>query len=378
MALEGSLKEFNVADILQLIYFQKKTGVLMLNGRQDRVRVLFNDGNIVGAESKKRGFDRKLGMILLKKGLITREQIESTVEKQRAEGGKFGAVLVKEGHISKDTLQDVVTFQITEVMVQVFSMKEGFYEFKPQSVPVDKDVGVVLNTEHFLMEGVRLVDEWSQIEGKIDLDDVFVRVDPAPRVSLAKGETAILELVNGTHSVADITDISGVDSFNVSSTLLEMAKKGVVKRLVVEDVAEQIVEEAPKKAIPGLKGLLYVIILLSIVISVLSARMVNTDDRREFRASEQLDALEFRIRTEYYTAGAYPATIDDVDPWGNLYQYQALRDGFLLMSAGPDGYLGTGDDMPGIYGYFSGSVPLPRTSASGSDAGGAGTQEGGE
>jgi len=36
MALEGSLKDFGLADILQLIYFQRKTGVLVLDGKQTR------------------------------------------------------------------------------------------------------------------------------------------------------------------------------------------------------------------------------------------------------------------------------------------------------------------------------------------------------
>jgi len=361
MALEGSLKEFNVADILQLIFFQKKTGVLMLNGRQDRVRVLFSDGNIVGAESKKRGFDRKLGMILMKKGLISREQIESTVSKQRAEGGKFGALLVKENHISKEQLQEVITFQITEVMVQVFSMKEGFYEFKPQSVPVDKEVGVVLNTEHFLMEGVRLVDEWSQIEGKIDIDDVYFRVDPAPNASLRDEERKVLDLVNGQHSVADITDILCIDSFRVSFSILDMAKKGVVRRLVVKQ--EKPVEKVVvKKDLPGLKVFLYMIIIISITVSVIAAKAVNMEDRKEFRASEDLDALKFHIETMYYRTGAYPASlgalrsaglsVNVVDPWGSGYMYKMKKDGPLLMSAGPDRYLGTDDDMPRIYNLF--------------------------
>jgi len=358
MALEGSLKEFNVADILQLIFFQKKTGVLMLNGRQDRVRVLFSDGSIVGAESKKRGFDRKLGMVLMKKGLINKEQIESTIAKQRAEGGKFGAVLVKEGHITKEQLQEVITFQITEVMVQVFSMKEGFYEFKPQSVPVDKDVGVVLNTEHFLMEGVRLLDEWSQIEGQIDLDDIYLRVDPAPNAAISAAEKKILSLVNGQYTIADITDISGVDSFTVSSAILDLDKKGVVKRLVVE--AEKPKEDlVVKREIPGLRGILYLLIILAIAVSVYSATTINSEDRRIFRASEDIDSLQFMIETEYYKSGSYPATLEalksanDVDPWDNYYMYESRGNTYLVMSAGPDGLLGNDDDIPRIYSYFT-------------------------
>ncbi len=70
MALEGSLTDFGLADILQLIYFQKKTGNLTLTGRMDRFRLQFVDGNIVSAESQKRLEEGRLGRILFKKGLL--------------------------------------------------------------------------------------------------------------------------------------------------------------------------------------------------------------------------------------------------------------------------------------------------------------------
>ena len=68
MALEGSLKDFGLADILQLIFFQRKTGVLTMESRLDKVRLLVKDGNIVGAESKRRIEANRLGKVLVTKG----------------------------------------------------------------------------------------------------------------------------------------------------------------------------------------------------------------------------------------------------------------------------------------------------------------------
>ena len=74
MALEGSLTDFGLADILQLIYFQRKTGVLTLEGKMDKVSLMFIDGNIGGAESKRRNEDNRMGKILLKKGHLKEER----------------------------------------------------------------------------------------------------------------------------------------------------------------------------------------------------------------------------------------------------------------------------------------------------------------
>ncbi len=39
MALKGSLEVFGLADILQLIHFQRKSGILTLEGDKDKVKV---------------------------------------------------------------------------------------------------------------------------------------------------------------------------------------------------------------------------------------------------------------------------------------------------------------------------------------------------
>ena len=78
MALEGTLRDFSFADILQLIFFQKKTGALIIQSRQDKIRILFHEGNIVGADSRARVQDRRLVWILAKRGILTQKE-RSTV-----------------------------------------------------------------------------------------------------------------------------------------------------------------------------------------------------------------------------------------------------------------------------------------------------------
>ena len=51
MALSGTLKDFGIADILQLIGQQTKTGQLHLKAKDQEVHIAFKDGNIVRAES---------------------------------------------------------------------------------------------------------------------------------------------------------------------------------------------------------------------------------------------------------------------------------------------------------------------------------------
>jgi hypothetical protein len=66
VALEGSLKDFGLADILQLIFFQRKTGVLTLESRLDKVRLLVMTGHRRGG-IKRRIEANRLGKVMAKK-----------------------------------------------------------------------------------------------------------------------------------------------------------------------------------------------------------------------------------------------------------------------------------------------------------------------
>jgi DNA-binding CsgD family transcriptional regulator len=331
-------------DILQLLYFQKKTGVLVLTGRMDRVRLLFYEGNIVGAESRKRDAENRLGRVLEKRGVITGADIESVTDAQKEEGGKFGALLVKKGFASKEQIQEVVTFQITETLVELFSWRDGRYDFEPQSIPLDRDVGVVLNTEHFLMEGARLVDEWSQIRDKIDIYSVFVRV-PGAKGALTPEERRTYDLVDGKNDVGSIADITGIDSYTVSMHVLALLEKGVVTRKQERAEAAREAKAAAKRAIPGLKAVLAILMLAALVVSLGALVFFTEGDYETFRAWQTLDQVRFEVEAERYRSGSYPSRIDVKDPWGTPYRYERRGDGFTVRSAGPDGTFGTEDDL---------------------------------
>ena len=75
MALEGTLRDFSFADILQLISLQRKTGVLTLKNQDNVVTISFLDGMIVGASSLSQHEEDRLGLILLKCGAVSEEQV---------------------------------------------------------------------------------------------------------------------------------------------------------------------------------------------------------------------------------------------------------------------------------------------------------------
>jgi hypothetical protein len=349
MALEGSLKDFGLADILQLIYFQRKTGVLTLEGRMDRVRFLFIEGNIAGAESKRRMEAQRLGKVIVKKGLIEELDLQPLLEEQRTSNVRLGNILMEKGILKKEQILEILTEQIKETLVQIFGWKQGTYEFMPQAVPVDKDLPISLDTQHILMEGLRIVDEWSLIEGKLTLDTIFTK-NTEDVSGLTEEEKDILSLVNGENDVSTIIDITVRDDFSVSKTLVSLLEKGVIELKEVVPVVTAMPLAEVKKPALSYSFILVLAIVVSVLLSLFPV-FLGTDNNifKRFSASETIDDLRFKIEAYRFEYGSYPETVNVIskrsDPWGAPYIYSHNEYTFNILSTGPDGKEGTADDI---------------------------------
>src|SRR6266498_1159934 len=108
MALEGTLKDFSLADIFQLIGLQRKTGVLTLRAKDDTVTVTFLDGKVVGADSLSHRLENRLGSVLIKSGLLTNEQLNHALAIQKETLQRLGFVLTHYGKIGRASCRERV------------------------------------------------------------------------------------------------------------------------------------------------------------------------------------------------------------------------------------------------------------------------------
>src|SRR5690606_6088996 len=167
MALQGTLKDFGIGDILQLIGQQQKTGVLHLKARDQDVNVIFKDGGIVRTESSTRRKKDLIGTMLVRAELITDVQLQKALEQQKRTLQRLGDVLVGMNLISTDRFRHMVQLQINETLYGLFLWKSGTYNFEQGEVEYDPDAVAPLRAESVLMEGFRRVDEWPLIRKTI-------------------------------------------------------------------------------------------------------------------------------------------------------------------------------------------------------------------
>lgn len=181
MALQGTLKDFGIADILQLIGQQQKTGQLCLANKEQEVNIFFRDGNIVRVESVTRKKKDLIGNMLVRAEIITEAQLDEALDTQRRTLKRLGDVLVSIGSITADRFKKIMQLQATETIYKLFSWDAGTYEFKAEPVESDTEAITPLRAESVLMEGFRMVDEWPVIRRKINrLDMTFETLKPLP------------------------------------------------------------------------------------------------------------------------------------------------------------------------------------------------------
>ncbi|XXF80534.1 DUF4388 domain-containing protein [Myxococcaceae bacterium GXIMD 01537] len=183
MALKGTLKDFGIADILQLIGQQQKTGTLYLHGGPQEVHVGFRDGSIVRVESLTRKRKELIGNLLVRAELITETQLTAALATQQRTLKRLGDVLVASSALTAERFQHMVQLQATETLYKLFTWKAGTYEFKQEKVEPDPDAMTPLRAESVLMEGFRMVDEWPVIRKQISRPDMtFERLRVLPEL----------------------------------------------------------------------------------------------------------------------------------------------------------------------------------------------------
>lgn len=267
MALQGSLSDFGIAEILQLIGTQQKTGILHVKGVDDgeEVHVFFASGRIIRCDVAGRDRRDRLGAMLLDAGVISKEQLNAALKVQKSTLKRVGDVLVEQGALTPDVLQQFNDLQTRETLYRLFEWKTGTYAFEGKPPNFTRPVGTPISSESLLMEGFRMLDEWPLIRARIsnfgivfktlkDLEDLETEADALERIlddafsefvdasvdagrpkgatgapsNLGRSERRVLTLIDGKRDVTQIIDRSRLGEFETCKALVTLMDEGFI------------------------------------------------------------------------------------------------------------------------------------------------------
>jgi hypothetical protein len=232
----------------------------------------------------------------------------------------------------------------------MFAWKEGSYEFIPQGVPIDKDLGISLNTQHILMEGLRILDEWSVIEGLLTLDTIFMKtsVTISSEEEITEEEKKVLSFVDGENDVSTIVDLSDLDDLTTSKTLSSLLEKRLIVTVKKPEKKKEATPERRKYAPLFMAFTIPVLIIIFLTLSVITLVNQSTPLYEDLAASRNLEFIRLSIESFRASNGNYPEALPEIgtiDAWGSRYFYAKNDSGYTLFSAGPDGTPYTDDDI---------------------------------
>jgi Domain of unknown function (DUF4388) len=391
MALKGTLKDFSLADIFQLIGIQRKTGVLTLKSEQEVVTVSFVDGSVVAADTLHRRLEDRLGMVLVKSGRISEAQLQEALKIQKNTLKRMGDILVESGFIDARILQEALQVQISQMVYRLFRWRDGEYNFSQEErVEYDAERVTPMSAEGILMEGARILDEWPMIEKGIrSFSTVFKRAnveitsatagrsgdtgvgdEGARSVTLSDQERSIYTVVDGRRTVQEIVERSTLSEFDTCRILYEL-----IGRQIIEEGRPAVVKgTAPpqarpeRQASPLLLGFGYLLlILLAGGVCLLRARSVvqewqaepflgsalgpliggeTAHDLQNAVSRGRLQRVDFALQTYYLLNRGYPAELrylvtshllrpdGIVDATGRPLEYEVGSGGYRLSLPG--------------------------------------------
>jgi DNA-binding response OmpR family regulator len=235
-ALSGDLASISIAEILQLLEVQRKTGVLTLNRQNGQVNLFLRDGDLDFATHAGLPHEFLLGRYLVDKGDLTRDELDKHILAARKSQKRLGDYLVSEDVLSDEILQRALVQQTSELVYEIVRWRKGRFRFN-QDAPErdDEATRLGLRTAGLVMEGFRRVDEWRLIEDSFDFGDVLFRDDLAidnlsGQEDLREEERAALQAINGDATVGEILDKLGGSSFESCKVLYRLLNGRLVKR----------------------------------------------------------------------------------------------------------------------------------------------------
>jgi hypothetical protein len=129
MAIEGNLGDCRLADILQTVAQQRKTGILTVQSDTTIVAVTFLAGDVVSADSLAQTVEERVGEVLVREGLVDRQRFAAIAGRQEAGEGRLLDLLVSDVGLTRGQVLGGLRRQTAELLAELLDWDEGEFKF---------------------------------------------------------------------------------------------------------------------------------------------------------------------------------------------------------------------------------------------------------
>jgi hypothetical protein len=242
LVLSGTLKEYILADVFQLLTQQKITGKLILNNGHSIGIVVFKNGLIVGAEKEDDKFTSKLSFYLIDVKKQTSEIIKGKIKSFENNLSQLTNEFISKGVMTKSEMKSLAESVIEDITCSLFQWKHGTYNFSSlRTVEQLMVCDVSFPVENIVMEAMRRVDEWNRMATVISEESIFrteeqfsneIDKNPDPLKSVEK---YLFSKIDGITPVKVFFENTYLSQYKVYETLASLIQTHKISVLSAED-----------------------------------------------------------------------------------------------------------------------------------------------
>lgn len=304
--LTGSLKDFGLTDIFQLLGQQQKTGVLTLQDDKEAkkvVQILFDKGTIVGtAFPSEPPEEPPVVKRLIRGGLISPEKWKKAYDQQKDQLISVESALLNNGMVIKEDLVAVLRLLTFETIYGLFKWEGGIFRFETKQISYDPDFVEPIPSEYLLLDVLGRVDEWPMVAERIPTFDMvleksnsMVTLDELVGTPWEEKRTVqmdvLYELVDGRRTIQEIIDLSFIGEFDACKDLIVMMDAGLIEPISIGASIE--IEKGKKSEVPGrlrdagmyfLFGVLVFFLIFQLSITRWADFPLSQEEREKLRA----------------------------------------------------------------------------------------------
>jgi hypothetical protein len=213
----------SICDVIGFIGHAGYKGELMLLDRTTRRSIYFDKGRVVGAQSTEK--DERLGEILARQGILTKEQVVACDEAVSRGTMRFGEAAVERGFIAKERLYRLMGNQTEEIFYSAVMVGSGTFYLLDSYDEAVLSARQDLPIASLIREAVRRMHELRFFRARIPSNDWIPSRAPG-RAPPESDPLAVFAAIDGARSIAAIARAASITEFETTRAVFQFLQSG--------------------------------------------------------------------------------------------------------------------------------------------------------
>jgi two-component system, OmpR family, response regulator len=203
----GTFADTPLPEVLAKVYRYPIPGEILAQREDRQCRIRVEGGAVTFAWSNH--IEDSLGHFLLRRGVLTGDLYDRSIETMLRQGRRHGSVLVDLGVLSQEQLREVIGEQVRAILWSVFEWEVGEFVFLVPPPPFTETVRIEMPIPAAIVDGVRATASAQHWVHRLGPSWTVFERDPEGVIpdALGPAERAFLERVDGKMPLIDLCKV---------------------------------------------------------------------------------------------------------------------------------------------------------------------------